>query len=151
MTRPSPLSRSLFPHFSSVTLRWNDVDVQGHVNNSVPFQLFDTVVSRWQVENHLFHSDDQPMCVVVRQACDFFAEFGLMDAVTIGLALDRLGASSIAYRLGLFVDDADRAAVQGEFIHVAVDRADRKPTPIPEPARRALLTLAPRTGALAGA
>src|SRR5271167_2118825 len=107
MTRPQPASRLLFPYFAAVTLRWNDVDIQGHVNNSVPFQLFDTVVSHWQIDHGLFHSPDQPICVVVRQSCDFFAEIGMMDKVAVGLALDRLGGSSIAYRLGLFVNDSE--------------------------------------------
>jgi acyl-CoA thioester hydrolase len=80
---------------------------------------------------------------VVRQACDFFAEIAMMDKVIVGLALERLGASSIAYRLGLFVNDASTAAVQGEYIHVVIDKATRKATPIPDFARRALQTLAP--------
>jgi acyl-CoA thioester hydrolase len=143
MSRPEPPSRASFAYFAPVTLRWNDCDIQGHVNNSVPFQLFDTVVSFWQIENKLFHSPDQPICVVARQACNFFAEIGMMDRVVIGLALERLGSSSIAYALGLFVNDDDTAAVQGEFVHVVVDFATRNATPVPEFARRALLTLAP--------
>jgi acyl-CoA thioester hydrolase len=144
MSRPRPVNRSLFSYFSAVTLRWNDVDVQGHVNNSVPFQLFDTVVSHWQIAHGLFHAPDQPMCVVVRQSCDFFTEIGMMDKVTIGLALERLGSSSIIYRLGLFVNDADLAAVQGELVHVVVDQHERRPIPIPEFARRVLVALARR-------
>ncbi len=142
MTRPEPARRAVFRHFAPVTLRWNDVDVQGHVNNSVPFQLFDTVVSHWQIENHLFHSADQPICVVVRQSCDFFAEIGMMDKVTIGLALERIGSSSITYLLGLFVNDAPTAAVQGEFVHVVVDNVTRKPVTISDGARRVLQTIA---------
>jgi acyl-CoA thioester hydrolase len=145
MSRPLPAIRSLFRCFSAVTLRWNDVDVQGHVNNSVPFQLFDTVVSHWQITNGLFHAHDQPICVVVRQSCDFFAEISMMDKVTIGLALEKVGSSSIAYRLGLFVNDTESAAVQGEFVHVVVDQQTRKPTPIPDFARRTLLTLQPQS------
>jgi acyl-CoA thioester hydrolase len=150
MTRPQLATRSLFPYFAGVTLRWNDVDIQGHVNNSVPFQLFDTVVSHWQIESHLFHSADQPIGVIVRQSCDFFAEIGMMDRVAVGLALDRLGSTSIAYILGLFVNDADTIAVQGEFVHAVVERETRAPTPIPDFARRALLTLARESGGGAG-
>jgi acyl-CoA thioester hydrolase len=108
----------------------------------VPFQLFDTVVSFWQIENQLFHSHDQPIRVVVKQACDFFAEIGMMDRVVIGLALERLGSSSIAYALGLFVNENGTAAVRGEFVQVVVDNFTRKPTPIAEFARQKLKTLA---------
>jgi acyl-CoA thioester hydrolase len=141
MQRPESPRREKFPYFAPVTLRWNDCDVQGHVNNTVPFQLFDTVVSFWQIENGLFHSPDQPICVVARQACNFFAEIAMMDKVVIGLAVERLGSSSIAYDLGLFVGEQSTAAVQGEFVHVVVDQHTRRTTPIPEFARRALMTL----------
>ncbi len=142
MSRPERLRRCHFRHFADVTLRWNDCDVQGHVNNAVPFQLFDTVVSFWQIENGLFHSADQPICVVARQACDFFDEILMTDKVAIGLGLLRLGRTSIAYQLGLFVNANDATSVQGEFVHVVVDAATRKPAPIPDLARRALERLA---------
>lgn len=142
MNRPQPAQRDRFSYFAPVTLRWNDVDIQGHVNNSVPFQLFDTVVSHWLIENNLFHSPDQPICVVVRQGCDFFLEIGMMDKVTIGLAVERLGTSSINYFLGLFINGGETAAVTGEFIHVVVDSITRKATEIPEFARRSLESLA---------
>ena len=142
MPRSEPSIRARFPHFAPAALRWNDCDVQGHVNNTVPFQLFDTVVSFWQIDNGLFHSADQPICVVVRQACDFFTEIAMMDTVVVGLALERLGASSIAHRLGLFVNDAGTPAVQGDYVHVVIDKATRRSTEIPDFARRALQTLA---------
>lgn len=121
MPRSEPSIRARFPHFAPAALRWNDCDVQGHVNNTVPFQLFDTVVSFWQIDNGLFHSADQPICVVVRQACDFFTEIAMMDTVVVGLALERLGASSIAHKLGLFVNDAGTPAVQGDYVHVVIE------------------------------
>jgi acyl-CoA thioester hydrolase len=142
MTRPEPVQRTVFRCFVPVTLRWNDVDIQGHVNNSVPFQLFDTVVSHWQIENQLFHSVEQPICVVARQSCNFFAEIGMMDKVTVGLAFERIGSSSITYLLGLFVNDAQTSAVQGEFVHVVVDNVTSKPAPISDEARRVLQTIA---------
>ena len=141
MTRPSPPRRARFRHFAKVGLRWNDCDVQGHVNNSVPFQLFDTVVSFWQIDNGLFHAPDQPICVVARQACDFFAEIGMRDEASVGLSVTRLGTASIAYRLALFVNQDETAAVAGEFVHVVVDPLTRRATPIPERARAALADL----------
>jgi len=33
--RPQPLPRSHFPHFQTITTRWADNDVYGHVNNVV--------------------------------------------------------------------------------------------------------------------
>jgi acyl-CoA thioester hydrolase len=33
--RPKPDSRKTYPHFLSITTRWMDNDVYGHVNNVV--------------------------------------------------------------------------------------------------------------------
>ncbi|HEX8841564.1 MAG TPA: acyl-CoA thioesterase, partial [Sphingomicrobium sp.] len=58
--------------------------------------------------------------------------------VDVGLAVANLGRSSIRYRIGIFPADGDQAAAQGEFVHVVVDRANRRPVEIPRSWRVAL-------------
>jgi acyl-CoA thioester hydrolase len=53
------------------------------------------------------------------------------------LRLAQLGRSSIRYRLGIFAEGEPLAAAQGDFVHVVVDRASRKPVEIPDKWRRA--------------
>jgi acyl-CoA thioester hydrolase len=62
----------------------------------------------------------------------------LPQAVHAGLRVARLGASSVRYEIGIFADDQPHACAQGHFIHVYVDRATRRPTPLPPPLRAAL-------------
>ena len=52
-----------------------------------------------------------------------------------------LGRSSVTYRIGIFKAGAERAAAQGRFVHVYVDRQTERPVAIPPPTRRALETL----------
>ena len=52
-----------------------------------------------------------------------------------------LGQSSVTYRIGIFKAGAERAAAQGRFVHVYVDRATERPVEIPAPTRRALEAL----------
>jgi acyl-CoA thioester hydrolase len=65
--------------------------------------------------------------------------------VAVGLALARLGTSSVAYQLGVFayqgseLDPRPRAV--GRFVHVYVDAQTRRPVPVPDPVRSALATL----------
>jgi len=63
------------------------------------------------------------------------------DEVQAGLRVARLGTSSVRYEIGLFKGDAALASAQGHFVHVYVDRATRRPVPLPEPLRRALQPL----------
>jgi len=54
------------------------------------------------------------------------------------LRVAHLGRSSVRYEIGLFRNDDDGASAQGHFVHVYVDRASRKPVPLPPPMRAAL-------------
>ena len=49
--RPKPLPRSAFPVFRTITTRWMDNDVYGHVNNVVYYSWFDTAVNAYLIEH----------------------------------------------------------------------------------------------------
>jgi acyl-CoA thioesterase FadM len=38
--------------------------------------------------------------------------------------VDRVGTSSVVYRIGLFQGEGDEAAAEGRFVHVYVDNTD---------------------------
>jgi acyl-CoA thioester hydrolase len=64
------------------------------------------------------------------------------DLVTAGLRVERLGNSSVRYRIGLFRNAEDSASAEGFFVHVYVDRASRRPVPIPSLLRAAFASIA---------
>jgi acyl-CoA thioester hydrolase len=116
-----------------------DNDIYGHMNNVVHYSLFDTAVNGWLIGEGVLdiHSGGQ-IGLVVETGCRYFSEMAFPDAVTAGIRVARLGASSVRYEVGLFRNDEDVAAAEGFFIHVYVDRATRRPMPLDEPLRRAL-------------
>ena len=130
MARPLPRMRNLYQYFRPIDLRWNDVDRFGHINNAIYFELFDTTVNAWLAENGLFQEDYDPMCVVVRHACDYFLEVKPSDKVEVALAIATIGTSSLTYLSALFRIGEDQPLAQGEYVHVAVDRKSRRPRPI---------------------
>ena len=88
--------------------------------------------------------------VVAESGCRYFAELQFPDPLVVGLAVTRLGTSSVTYRLAVFPppepDDAENAvAAVGHWVHVYVDRETRRPVPIPD-AIRALLETAASPG-----
>ena len=141
MTRPVAALRSAYSEFIPLSLRWNDVDKYGHVNNAVHFQLFDTAVNTWLMKNGLFQSEAGPICLVVRQACDFFNEIQMNDHVEIGIGIKQIGTSSIVYAPALFTNDHISAAAQGDYIHVAIDRVTRRPTTLDDATKTVLTRL----------
>lgn len=132
-----------FPVHWPVLTRWTDNDMFGHLNNAVYYALFDTAINAWI--NTTTNTDPLAaawLAVVAESGCRYFSELTFPDALAVGLAVERLGRTSVTYRLGVFqtppdsedADDQPVAAV-GHWVHVYVDRADRRPVPIPEQIR----------------
>ena len=135
------LRRSDFPVLRDIPLRWADVDVYGHVNNVVHYSMFDTAVNGWLIEASgvdIRRLDATGW--VVETSCRYHAELEFPGTVTAGLALERLGTSSVVYRLALF-GAPELPAATGRFVHVYVDRTTRRPVRVPDVVRGALTRL----------
>ncbi len=44
------MTRAAYCQFSTITTRWFDNDIYGHMNNALHYQLFDTAVNGYLVE-----------------------------------------------------------------------------------------------------
>jgi acyl-CoA thioester hydrolase len=131
--------RSEFAAFRSVTTRWSDNDVYGHVNNVVHYAWFDTVVNALLIECGLISlSGPSPIFVVAETACRYFASLAYPQTVEVGLVIARLSQRSVTWRLGVFPAGEAEAASAGRFVHVCVDRESRRPVAIPDTVRLAL-------------
>ncbi len=130
--------RSEYLHHHDITTRWMDNDVYGHVNNVVYYSWFDTVVNHWLMQAGLLDFERGEMIgLVVETHCAYFAPLAFPQVVTAGLRVGHIGTSSVRYEIGLFGME-DSAAAQGHFVHVYVDRATRRPIPLPDAWRSAL-------------
>lgn len=135
----APGTRGEYRAFRSLGTRWADNDAYGHMNNVVHYALFDTAVNGWMIAGgHLDLRGGAEVGLVVETGCRYFAEMGFPDEVSAGLRIAHLGRSSVRWEVGLFRNDAEAAAAEGFFVHVWVDRATRRPVPVPEGLRAAL-------------
>ncbi len=149
-TVPSPgpdgLTSRDFPVQWPVLTRWADNDMFGHLNNAVYYQLFDTAINAWINTNTGLDPVAMPsLGIVAESGCRYFSELGFPESLVVGLAVTRLGHSSVTYRLGVFragregaADEAQPITALGHWVHVYVDRVSRKPVPIPDSIRRLL-------------
>jgi acyl-CoA thioester hydrolase len=144
MTRAGKtLRRDYFAVLRPLQTRWADIDTYSHVNNAVHYELMDTAVNGWLVE--ATGTDIRELDAVgwvVETSCQYLAQLRFPTVVDVGIALERLGRTSVAYRLALFGDGLEPVAV-GRFVHVYVDRNEHRPAPVPEVIRRVLETLSP--------
>jgi acyl-CoA thioester hydrolase len=139
MTKPAPEPRAAYRHFLSIPTRWMDNDVYRHINNVVYYSFFDTAVNHYLiVEGVLDIEKSSVIGLVVETACQYFSPVAFPDLVEAGLRVAKLGNSSVRYEVGIFRNGGASASAQGHFVHVYVDRATQRPTPLPAPLRRAL-------------
>ena len=140
--RPQPRQRSDFRIFRAIPTRWADNDAYGHVNNVVYYAWFDTVVNAHLVEQGALDIEHGSVIgLVVETQCRYFAPLAFPQTVEAGLRVARLGNSSVRYEIGLFAQGAPLSAAHGHFIHVYVDRASRRPAPLPAPLHAVLSEL----------
>jgi acyl-CoA thioester hydrolase len=142
--RDTPERRADYAAIHTLTTRWADNDMYGHVNNVVYYSYFDTAVNVWLIEAGLLalsageEAQEQPIGLVVETQCSYFAPLAFPDAVTVSMRVAQIGTSSVRYELAVFRNDEDLAAAQGHFVHVYVDRVTRRPVPLPQAWRERL-------------
>ena len=134
--------RDAYRHFRSMTTRWIDNDVYGHMNNVNYYALFDTVVNQHLMERGVLDPQTSPRIgLVVDTRCRYFRPIAFPQRVDAGLRVAALGRASVRYEIGLFRDDEAEPAAAGHFVHVYVDRHSRASTPIPDDVRAVLQAL----------
>jgi acyl-CoA thioester hydrolase len=135
-------TRAEFPVLHPVSTRWMDNDVYGHVNNVVYYSYFDTAVNGYLMEATGTDIRTLPAIGVVAETrCRFLHEVSFPDLLLVGLAVARLGTSSVTYRLGLFRGEHLDPAAVGHFVHVYLDRRTRRVVPVPAVIQQAVAAL----------
>lgn len=131
--------REAYAHLLAMPTRWADNDVYGHVNNVEYYAFFDTIINMWLIEEGgLDIHGGEAIGVCAESQCRYHASFAFPEVVEGALRVGRLGRTSVRYEIGLFKAGVEEPAATGEFVHVFVDRALRRPTEIPPRLRAAL-------------
>ena len=136
--------RAEYVAWRTVTTRWRDDDAYGHLNNATYYELFDTAVNAHLYEATGLDVRSLPQIgVVAETSCRYFREMGFPHPIETGLVVDKVGTSSVIYRIGLFQGESDVAAAEGRFVHVYVDNTDpaRPSAPMPDAIRAAVESL----------
>ena len=144
MPRTPPPSRFDYQRFAEIGTRWDDNDIYGHLNNTVHYRIFDTVINSFLLEQGILDfRDGEQVFLIIETGCQYFAELAYPDKIDAGYRVAHLGTSSIRYEIGLFRQGENSAAAAGHFIHVNVDKKSRAPQPISAQARACLTALMP--------
>ncbi|GGG83769.1 thioesterase [Salipiger pallidus] len=137
--RLEPLPQEAYGWHYATVPQWADSDVYGHVNNVAYLRYFDTAMNVALLEHgalDLSASSAGPIGLVVRNGAQFFREITFPASLRVGVRIEAIGRTSLTWGFGLFDLAKGACAARGQFVHVYVDRATRRPMPL-TPALRA--------------
>ncbi len=144
MTDPDPrdprtLTRADFDALDTVTTRWSDNDMFGHLNNAVYLELFDSVLNAWLMRGTGIDERTAPVLgVVVESTCRYLGEVAYPGPVEVGVRVAHVGRTSAVLEFGLFVPGDEALRTYGRWAQVYVDAVTRRPTPLPAAVRSLL-------------
>ena len=137
--KPKIRQRNQYAFIFPIQTRWADNDLYGHVNNVTYYSYFDTAANALLIQKAGFDIHHSPLIgLVVSSSCNFMQELSYPEIIEVGVAIEKIGRSSLSYDLAIFKQGQDHASAQGNFVHVFVERAHKKSTPIPLEMRDAL-------------
>jgi acyl-CoA thioester hydrolase len=140
--KPQAEKRCDYKYFYTITTRWMDNDVYGHVNNVIYYSWFDTAVNQFLIANGALDIERSPVVgLVIETQCNYFAPVSFPDRITIGIRVAKLGNSSVRYEVGVFREEEEEVSAQGHFVHVYVVRDTRRPVALPDKLRTVLQSI----------
>jgi acyl-CoA thioester hydrolase len=144
--QPGGLSADLtdarvFGHLTIETLRFGDVDANGHVNNVAYLVLFENARVTYIAQHMKFMRECGLSTVIAHLDIDFRRQMFFPGTVRCGARLIEVRRSSFVLGQAIF-DQEGRCAAIGHAVVVAYDPASGRGQPIPDDVRRHLLHIA---------
>jgi acyl-CoA thioester hydrolase len=147
---PDPARRELarYPWVHDIRARFADVDNLGHINNVAVVSYYED--ARAAFNNELLglfslggSAKAGPFHFLVAQSkVDYLAEAHYPGNFQVGVAIGRIGRSSVVYYAGLFRDGACLGLADAVLVH----RVEGATTPVPPDRRAVLEKMAFRSG-----
>ena len=126
------INRSDYKSFYSISTRWTDNDIYGHINNITYYSYFDTAINQYLIENANLNIQDSPIVgYVVHSSCNYLSGISYPGIIDVGIIVKKLGETSVTYEIGIFKGGENKVSAYGEFVHVFVNRSEKKPVSIP--------------------
>ena len=105
-------------HTLPVQLRFNDIDILGHLNNTVYFSIYDLGKALYMKEAGLRPSGRQrPASVIADIHCTYFAPIHFDDSISVTTRCSHIGEKSFTLEQEL-VDDAGTVRSRCETVMV---------------------------------
>lgn len=129
----------MFRHSTPVQLRFNDIDILGHVNNNSQFAIFD--VGKTQFYNSLRGQLDdwrRVEAVIANINCTFHSQILFSDDIEVRTRIIRIGEKSFTMQQIIYNLTRHEISSLADSVMVSVDYDTKRSKPIPAPLVEAL-------------
>lgn len=130
------MQRSPYAYFFPLRVRYAEVDLQGVVFNAHYLTYFDTAITEFMRSagydyKALFTSRGLDFHLV-KATVEYLKPIGFDQEIEVGVAVDRVGNSSITFALSIFPKDQAICLARGEIIWVCAKIGTHKSHPLPD-------------------
>jgi acyl-CoA thioester hydrolase len=119
-----------YPFQINCTVRWGDMDANGHVNNTVYYRYFEN--ARVEIFNELIREREHTQIgpVLAYMNCHFVKPISFPDKVIVGTRVKSLGRTSIVLEHVIHSEQVEIAA-HGESVIVIYDFESKRKIKLP--------------------
>lgn len=123
----------LFRHITPVQIRFNDVDILGHVNNAVHQYYFDYARMQYfeQVLGNVINWKKSSL-VIVSIKVDYFSPIQIDDKIDVESRIEMIGNKSITMKQKIISRKTGEVKSSGWSVLVAFDVSANHTIPVPE-------------------
>ncbi|KAK7678001.1 hypothetical protein QCA50_018941 [Cerrena zonata] len=131
--------RTDYGFFLPYQTRWSDNDQYAHINNSIYYHFFDSIINTYLIQHCGLTPPSSPLIgLVVSSFCQYFSPISFPVVLDLGLKVTTLGKSSVTYEVGVFEEGKDVPSAVGGYTHVFVENESRKSVKMDDTLRKGL-------------
>jgi acyl-CoA thioester hydrolase len=122
-----------FTYYHPISVRYGDLDPQGHVNNATYLTYLESARLGYYEKSGIWQRDSGATTgmVVARIEIDYLAPIYYGQSIRVGLRLERLGQKSLTFAFQIEDTPGGRPLAWGLSVMVAFDNTTEKSRPIP--------------------
>lgn len=122
-----------FTYYHPITVRYSDLDAQGHVNNAAYLSYLESARLGYYEASDIWHKDSgfKTGLVVAHIEIDYLAPIFFGQTVRVGLRIEHLGNKSMVFEFLIEDEQSSKALARGNSVMVAYDNASESSIPVP--------------------
>lgn len=130
-------------HTSTMSIRWGDMDMMGHVNNTLYFRYMEIARIEWMYQAGAPTNPQGEGPVVVNAFCNFIRQLSFPGDLVVRTYVGAVGTTSFdTFHEMSRTDDPITVYANGGATVVWVDLPQQKSAPLPEALRQRLAVVA---------